>query len=216
MAMPLGGSSNATRAPFQLCPAGMQQAVCCDIIDHGIVTVPGFRGQPAKRMHKGTIRWQSIHKMPDGRPYIVQRRFTISAHTKATIRSFLAGWRGQPMSDEQARTFDLEKLIGINAMLVVTHVNKPAKGGIFQEVMMAAPVPRGTPRLVVSPDYVRWKDKPENQPGYKPPAEGSQPAAAAAADAGGAQDPHPSEWDSVDELPPGEAEPGATADEPEF
>lgn len=210
MAMQLGaGAKNKT--PFVLCPAGLQQAVCCDVIDHKMVKVPGFRGGPAKMMHKGTLRWQSQHKMADGRPFIVQRRFTISAHPKATIRAFLAGWRGQPMTDAEAAAFDLEKLIGINAMILVTHVNKPAKGGVFQEVMMAAPVPKGVARFAVSPDYIRWKDRPENQPGYVPPPQ-------TAAEDGGAQEPHPSEWDSIDENAGGGDvdEPGASADSPEF
>lgn len=215
MAMPLGGSGS--KAPFVLCPAGLQQAVCCDVIDHGKVKVPKFRA-PGEFMlqHKFTVRWQSIHKMADGKPFIVQRRFTLSSHPKATIRAFLGNWRGLPLTDEQAEKFDVDTLIGKNAMILVTHVNKPAKGGVFQEVMMAAPVPKGIAKLTPSADYVLWRNRPENQPGYVAPPGGPAPASATApASVDGVDPGYPSEWDSVD-AQPGAGDPDQPNEEPDF
>lgn len=195
MALKLGsGNRSGGGQTFVLCPAGMQQAVCCDVVDHGLVDVPVWNkpGQK-KKSHKVSLRWQSQHVMADGKPYLVARRFTLSSHQKATLRQFLATWRGRPMSDTEAADFDLERLIGVNAMLVVTHEDK--RNGRFAEVMMAAPVPRNIPRLQVR-DYVRLKDRPPEE---------AQPATAAAAASGadptGAQEPYPSEWDAVDPDP---------------
>ena len=212
MATRLGGSGGSGGGrppgkPFLLCPPGLQQAVCCDVIDHGKVRVPKFRA-PGEFViqKKGTICWQSIHRMPmpDGRPYLVQRRFTLSAHVKATIRSFLGNWRGRPLTDQEAEDFDLESLVGRNAMILVTHVNKPQRGGVYQEVMMAAPLPKGVPKIVVT-DYIRKKDRPVQT--VAPNAAAASATAAAPGTPTVEETAYPADWDDV--------EPGAAAGEPD-
>jgi hypothetical protein len=144
----------ADRGPFELCPEGPQQAVCCDVVDHGMVTTT-WGGKP-KTQHKITIRWQSQKKMGTGKPYLVQKRYTLSLHEKATLRRDLEMWRGRPFDPEQALAFDLEHLLGINAYLNVGHVKKPK--GIYAEVMSLMPVPQATAKLTVT-HYKRVKDR---------------------------------------------------------
>jgi hypothetical protein len=178
MSIPMGGGARTANGSgggtFVLCPAGPQQMVCCDVIDHGVVMAPGFGGRPPQPKHKITIRWESQHKMSDGRPFIVQRRFTLSAHPKAALRQYLESWRGRKFSDEEAGTFDVEKLIGVNAICQVTHVQKSR--GVFAEVVSIMPPMAGMARLTVSSGYIRVKDRtPEEQQRERSAPEDAEP-----------------------------------------
>ncbi len=165
-AKPPGGGGSGP-GDFILCPAGAQLVVCCDVVDVGWVKVPGWRGGPAKNLYKTRLRFLSEHKLKDGRPYLVQRQFTKSAHPNATLRKFLESWRGRPFdSDTQAENFDIDKLIGVNAYITVAHLRKPK--GVFAEVMSVMPTPRGMSKLTVPTEYIRMKDRPDTarrQPG---------------------------------------------------
>jgi hypothetical protein len=162
MALPLGGAGSAGGAPkdFELCPPGPQMMVCCDVVDVGWIKVPGWGGKPAKSQYKCRLRFMSEKLMKDGKPYLVQRQFTKSAHPNATLRKFLESWRGRPFeSDEAAGRFDIEKLIGVNGYITIAHLKKPK--GTFAEVMTIMPTPRGMPKLTVPAWYIRVKERPE-------------------------------------------------------
>ena len=53
--------------------------------------------------------------------------FTASLSEKSKLRPFLESWRGMPFTEEQAKGFDLEKLIGVNCNLNL--IEKPRQGG---------------------------------------------------------------------------------------
>ena len=142
------------------CPEGPQRLVCCDIVDHGNV-VDGF----GKTKHKITLIWQSEHILPNnpeygefaGKPFIVQRRFTLSLHERAELRRYLESWRGRKFTPEELKGFALGKLIGANAYGQIIQMTKPR--GTFAEVIALMPLPAGASKLTVSPDYVRMKDR---------------------------------------------------------
>lgn len=140
--------ATASNSNFEPCPAGMQQAVCCDVIDKGVLeTTYGPK-------HKVDIRWQTAEKMADGRPYLVQKRYTLSLNDKSTLRKDLESWRGRAFTEAELGGFDLEKLIGVNALLIIVH-NKGSKGGTFANVNAIATTYKGSVKLNVTPDYVR-------------------------------------------------------------
>ena len=180
MSIPLGGGGAAKgTGDFELCPTGAQQLVCCDVIDLGKIKVRGFGNKGDVLQHKVVFRWQSEKKMADGRPYLIQRRFTLSSHKKAALRAFLEAWRGKDFTDDQARDFDTEKLIGVNCWSNVIHRTTPR--GIFAEVQTVMP-PLPDRKCAVD-GYVRVKDRPP-EPGAAaatdpPPDDGDEPAAPA-------------------------------------
>jgi hypothetical protein len=173
MSMKMGGGS-APAGNFELCPPGPQQLVCCDVLDHGIVDTPTFSGGPPKKLHKITIRWMSSHRMMDGKPYMVQKRYTLSSHSKSTLRQDLEKWRGKPFADAQAAAFDVDRLIGVNCFAQVIHKSKPR--GIFAEVVTLMPALPNLPKLIVDPSYIRMRDRPPEQPA-QPAARPAQPQA---------------------------------------
>jgi hypothetical protein len=137
--------SPAHDGPYIPCPPGLQQAVCCDVIDQGIVK--GSWGGEERPQHKVRIRWQSKHRMKTGKPFLVQKQYTFSMHEKATLRKDINMWRGIALTEAQAENFDLERLIGVNAYLSVVHNKR--KGKTYADVVALAPVPKNVARLVV-------------------------------------------------------------------
>jgi len=145
-----GGGGDYTPAP-----AGVYQAVCCDVVDLGIVESE-WQGQK-KSAHKVRLIWQIDARMDDGRPFTVSSRYTASLHEKARLRADLQSWRGRAFTVEELQRFDLEKLIGAGCLLNVMHTSR--NGKTYADVASIMPLPARTPKLAVSPDYVRVQDR---------------------------------------------------------
>jgi hypothetical protein len=151
-------------------PEGMHQAACCDVIDHGEVeTAFGPK-------HKITIRWQSEETNPKGQRLTVQKRFTLSLHEKSALRADLQAWRGKPFDEKELRGFDVEKLIGANALISVIHRKSP-DGKVWANVASIGPLARNMQPIAVDPSYVRQAERPtEPEPGEVPHDEAPHPA----------------------------------------
>lgn len=160
-------------ASFEPAPAGTQQAVCCDIIDLGILTW-SYQGQQQSG-HKVRLRWQVAAKGKDGHRLIVQKQYTWSMHVKATLRKDVSSWRGKPFTDAEAADFDFDRLLGANCYINVMHAVK--NGTLYADVAAIMPVPKGLPKLTVE-NYVRQKDRPPEPAAAATPA-GAPPATAA-------------------------------------
>src|SRR4051812_47896517 len=109
---------------FSLVPAGTYPAVCYRIIDLG-TQESKYMGE-TKRMHKVLIQWE-LHDpdttMDDGRPMIMQQRYTWSMHEKATLRKHLEAWRGKAYADSELGDsgFNIKKLLGVGCYMGVVH-----------------------------------------------------------------------------------------------
>lgn len=137
---------------FEPAPEGMFAAVCCDVVDRGMVTSTWGTA------HKVQIRWQldgnDASLRDDGKPWLVVRQFTLSLHEKASLRKFLESWRGRRFNDQELKDgFDVERLLNVGCMLQIIH-DMAADGKVYANVQNVMPLPKGTPRPVVA-DYVR-------------------------------------------------------------
>ena len=83
------------------------------------------------------------------------------------MRQALDTWRGRPLTEAEARRFDLERLLGVNAMLLVAH-ETGTDGKTWARITTIAPLPAGAARLAPE-GYVRQKDRPPTN-GTHPPA----------------------------------------------
>jgi hypothetical protein len=148
---------------FVPCPAGLHQAVAVDVIDMGVIESAFMdnNGKP-KRQHKIRLAWQVAEKMEDGKPFLVQKRYTLSLDEKANLRKDLESWRGRAFTEAELGGFDLEVLIGVNCQINVTQVQKD--GQTYANVTAIVPCGKGMPKLKPTA-YVRVKDRVED--GYE-------------------------------------------------
>lgn len=136
---------------FTPAPEGLQQAVCCDVIELGEIATPWG---PKEQIE---IRWQSSKINPENSTrYLINARYTASLHEKSNLRQHLESWRGKPFHEKDVEDgFDLEKLIGANCQIQVIH-HTSQKGRTYGKVQSIVALMKG-PKLEVE-DYVRQKD----------------------------------------------------------
>jgi len=139
---------------FIPCPAGLHHAVCVDVVDLGDLKVN--YGGKEKIQHKVRLVWQTDELMPDGKPYIVQKRYTLSLNEKATLRKDLESWRSKAFTVDELNGFDLELLLCVNCQLNV--IQETRDGSTYGNVTSIVPPPKGVQKLV-SHGYLRVKDR---------------------------------------------------------
>jgi hypothetical protein len=115
---------------FEMIPAGTHQAVCYAVWDIGKQTVKW--DNETKQQHKIIVSWEIKETMKTkgeyfGKRFVINNRYTLSLGNKAKLREHLISWRGQEFTAEEEKSFDIEKLIGVNCYLSVTH-NKSKDG----------------------------------------------------------------------------------------
>lgn len=185
-------ASTNTGESFTPAPAGLHRAICCDVVDLGMVQ--GNWGEK----HLVRLVWQTETLMPDGKPYMVAQRYTLSLDERANLRRDLEAWRGKQFTLTEAAGFDLERLIGIQCALLVVH--KAGRDGqrIFANIQSVLPKLPGKDLTVR--DYVRVIHR--------------DAAAAVPPPIGPSHAPPPTGWPPV--LPEPQAAPEITADDIPF
>jgi hypothetical protein len=143
---------------YPLHPAGLFQAVCCDVVDLGLIKVT-YSGQ-TREQYTIKVLWQSEEMRDDGKPLLLVRRYNASLNEKSSLRRDLESLRGRPFTPEELAGFDIENLLGVNAYLNVVHAERDG-GKTYANVASVAPIKKGMPRMEVL-DYVREKDRPKN------------------------------------------------------
>lgn len=116
---------------YEPIPAGNYVARCYQMIHIGTVkeTILGTE----KILNKVRIGWElptekKVFKEENGeQPFVISKEFTLSLHEKSTLRAFLKNWRSKDFTDEEAKMFDITKLLGVPCQLNVVH--KVAKNG---------------------------------------------------------------------------------------
>ena len=146
-----GGGDGKAFAPA---PAGVHQAVCVDVVDLGILDVI-WQGL-SKQQHKINVAWQIAEDRDDGKPFLVFKRFTLSLHEKSGLRKDLESWRGKQFTRDEELGFDIERLIGVNCLLNITH--NQVGDRTYANIVSIMPLVKGMP-MIVGRDYVRKVDR---------------------------------------------------------
>ena len=133
--------------------AGTTQAVCCAVWDLGIQKTT-YMGED-KLQHKIIIAWEIVEKInaPEseyhGKPYMLNKKYTLSLGEKANLRKDLESWRGRPFTSEELENgFDTEQLYGINCYIGIKHEadrNDPSK--VYANVTAILPPPKGYEKI---------------------------------------------------------------------
>lgn len=134
-------------AQRQLTPAGNYIARCYQMIHIGTIE-DSFMGQP-KKFNKVRIGWElptelRVFKPENGeQPSVITKEFTLSMHEKSNLRKMLASWRGKDFTEEEAKSFDITRLLGIPCFLNLIHKPNKENTKLYEEVASISPLPKG-------------------------------------------------------------------------
>lgn len=138
-----GGDGN-----FKRVPQGLFIGRCYQLIDLGTQHTTGQYGD--KQQHRIRIGWELFGEDDNGEPLTVvvagkvvpmtiSKNYTVSLHEKAGLRRDLSSWRGRNFSDDEARGFDIARLLGAYCMINVTHSD--TNGKVYANVAGLTPLP---------------------------------------------------------------------------
>lgn len=141
-------ASDSGGGNFKRVPAGAYIGRCYSLIDLGTQLSSGQYGD--KMQHKLRIGWELFGEDENGHPLTVDvdgkempmtisKSYTVSLHEKAGLRKDLAAWRGKDFTDEEAKAFDVSKLIGAYCMVNVT--TSESNGKTYSNVAGLTPLP---------------------------------------------------------------------------
>lgn len=141
-------ASDAGGGNFKRVPAGAYIGRCYSLIDLGTQLSSGQYGE--KMQHKIRIGWELFGEDEDGNPLTIEvdgkempmtisKSYTVSLHEKAGLRKDLAAWRGKDFTDDEAKAFDVSKLVGAYGMVNVT--TSETNGKTYSNVAGLTPLP---------------------------------------------------------------------------
>lgn len=143
--MPLIASSEGSGS-FQLVPAGSHVARCIWVIDLG-TQQEEFQGKP-RIQHKCRLGFElpenlAVFSEEKGEePFFVGKEYTLSLDPKANLRKDLESWRGKQFNEDEAKRFDLEKLLGVPALVTITHGTSGTSKKTYSKITGISPLPR--------------------------------------------------------------------------
>lgn len=141
-------ATDAGGGNFKRVPPGVFIGRCYSVIDLGTQHTSGQYGD--KFQHKLRIGWELFGEDDQGNPLTVDvdgkdmpmtisKSYTVSLHEKAGLRKDLAAWRGRDFTDDEAKGFDVAKLLGAYCMVNVTTTE--ANGKTYSNVAGLTPLP---------------------------------------------------------------------------
>ena len=133
---------------FKRVPAGAYIGRCYSLIDLGTQLSVGQFGE--KMQHKLRIGWELFGEDDAGVPLTVEvdgkempmtisKSYTVSLHEKSGLRKDLQAWRGREFTEEEAKSFDVSKLLGAYCMVNVT--TSETNGKTYSNVAGLTPLP---------------------------------------------------------------------------
>ena len=156
---------------FKRVPPGAYIGRCFSLIDLGTQLSSGQFGE--KMQHKIRIGWELFGDDEAGQPLTIDvdgkmmpltitKSYTVSLHEKSGLRRDLAAWRGKDFTDEEAKGFDVSKLL--NAYCMVNATQSETNGKTYTNVAGLTPLPgalRNTKPAPVHELVVFDLDKPD-------------------------------------------------------
>ena len=138
-------ASDSGGGNYKRVPAGAHIGRCFSLIDLGTQLSSGQYGE--KMQHKIQIKWELFGEdeqgaaltTDDGAPMTISKSYTLSLSDKASLRKDLASWRGRDFTEEEAKAFDVTKLLGAYCMVNVT--TSENNGKTYTNVAGLTPLP---------------------------------------------------------------------------
>lgn len=145
-----------------LAPAGTFMARVYSIIYLG--TIKGeYLGEPTSSF-KVRITWElptKKHVFKEGeseKPFSVSKEVTLSMGSKSRLRPLVEGMLGVSFTDDDAKSFDVDELLGKTCLLSITHKDSP--NGKFVSVNSTSQIPEGMtcPPAINTPKILSYEN----------------------------------------------------------
>lgn len=130
---------------FPICPAGAHIARCYMMIDLGTQPAFGKEKNPTRKIRIGfeTPEEKTVFIEQKGEePFTLSKKYTLSTNEKSNLRKDLESWRGRPFTEEEAKKFDVSRVLGAAAVINVIHKEKQG-GGKTAIIASIAPLMKG-------------------------------------------------------------------------
>lgn len=154
-------------ADFAPVPAGTTLAICYGVIDIG--TPPPHGNFPSRRkvllmfelpMIRGDF---VVNGETKNLARVISCDFTLSTDKKANLRKQLAAWRGRDFTEEEAKAFEVAKVLGAMALLSIVHKPSADKTRTYANVAAIMKPMNGTDKMKAENPHVVF-DIPESGP----------------------------------------------------
>jgi hypothetical protein len=150
--------------PWAKASEGQAQCVLVDVIDLGM-QMEQYMNEAPKAVHKCALVWQIDEVNPDtGKPFEMNKEFTVSMGGKANLRKFLGVWRGKTYTDAEATEgAPLHKLYGVNGLMQIEHKqSKQNPERTYAQIVSVTTLPKSMGKIKPTDDYERsahWAEK---------------------------------------------------------
>lgn len=141
--MSVYASSNPT--DYKPIDSGTYVARCFSMVHIGTIEQE-FQGE-TKEVNKVRITWELptetkvFKEGEEPKVLTIGKDFTLSLHEKSNLRKFLESWRGRGFTEEEAKKFDVTKLLGVPCMLSVIHKTSK-QGKLYAEISSISTLPK--------------------------------------------------------------------------
>ena len=121
MPLLMGYTDPANQGDISLLPAG-QHAV--SLLSVKVVESDDLNN-PGKTVERFQFTFESLKPMGDGKPGIISLWTGMKyGHPKGLLTAFINAVFGRPLTQDEARRFDIEKLVGIKGYVLIAPYNK--------------------------------------------------------------------------------------------
>ena len=154
-------ASNTGGGDFVLPDENTYVAICCHVIDMGTIYDKTWK----KWGPKVLLGWElcnTVNPHPDfdGKPFVVQNRYTVSLGLKSNLRPMLVAWRGKEFTPEEEEGFQLRKVLGAPCMLSIVH----SEDKQYANVKGVMAMPAGSPKPTLVNNTILFDlDKPDEE-----------------------------------------------------
>jgi len=132
----------------ELIPAGTYVARCYSVVHLGHI-VQKYMGEE-KLVDLVRFTWElptelkCFSQEKGMQPCAISKEMTFSLNEKSNLRAMLNAWRGKALTEDEAKAFDLAKLIGAPCMINLIH--QPSKSNpekVYERIAAVMPMMKG-------------------------------------------------------------------------
>ncbi len=124
---------------------GMHVARCYGIVDLGTHDNTHPQAPTGAKTRKVMLFFELVNElMEDGRPFVVNKRYTASLNEKSILRKELESWRGKAFTNEELAGFNLKNILNAPGMVnLVAKENKKKPDDPYINIASITPLVKG-------------------------------------------------------------------------